>query len=376
MHQLITPLIYRNVNLDTIPGVSVNDSTGFLEGSLTRTQILSHQVQTVGSFIRVASIRILKPEFWHRALDVDAAIAKIISAAPQLDSLTIIYDRQDCNPSFHSPLLDAIPALTAIRHLTFREAETPKGVFVPDVPFEECGLHIANRLLAAIIKYHGQDINSIMLYGRVELDPRLFERLRSETPNLQTLHVRVAFSFHHHSLLGEPQLWSCSRTLRSLTLLQCNFDAAYMATHLALGTLGSLQYCALFSIGYGTADESTKINVGWKGPPLDTFRLDHFMHWELDSLSIVSTRVLVVTTIDRTYLTSLIRKPAVFPRLERIRISNQWEEDELYNLRSAAASRGVEVVADWTWYEDSLADEFDLLGPCSCLGCRGAVVRL
>src|SRR5258707_368368 len=119
MHQLVTPLIYRNVNLDTIPGVSVNDSS-FMEGSITRTQSLSRQVQTVGPYIRHASIRVLKPDFWHRALDVDIAIAGIFSATPQLDSLTIICDHQDCNSSFHSPLLDAIPHLTVLKHLTFR----------------------------------------------------------------------------------------------------------------------------------------------------------------------------------------------------------------------------------------------------------------
>ena len=375
MYDLVTPLIYRNVSLDTIPGVSVNDSS-FMEGSLTRTQRLSHRIHAVGPFIRHASIRVLKPDFWHRALDVDTAIACIFSATPQLESLTIIYDREDCNPSFHSPLLDAVPHLTALKHLTFREDEPPRGVIVPDVPFEECDSHIANRLLAAIIKHHGQGIHTIMLYGRIELDLRLFEQLRSETPNLQTLHIRISLSFRHHSLLGDPQRWSCSRTLQSLTFLQCNFNSGYIATHLALGTFGSLQSCALFSIGYGTAGESIKANATWKGPPLQTFRLDHFMHWELDALSLVSTRVLVVTTIDRAYLTSLVWKPTAFPCVERIRVSTEWEKDELLNLREAAASRGVEVDADWTWREDSLADELGLLGPCSCFGCLKSVVRL
>ena len=372
MHQLVTPLIYRNVNLNTIPGVSTNDTSGFTTGSLTRTQKLSHQLPSVGLYIREASIRILKPGLWHRALDVEAAIAGIFSSTPRLESLTIVYDRQDCDPSFHSQLLEATTHLTALRHLVFREAEPPKGVNVFDVPFEKCGSHIATRLLAALIEHHGPAILSIMLYGRIELDLPLFERLRSGTPNLETLHVRCAISFHHHSLLGEPQPWSCSRTLQSLTLLQCNFDAGYVALHLALGTFGPLRHCALFSIGHGTAAESTKANVTWKGPPLDTFRLDHFTHWELDSLSVVSTRALVVTTIDHVYLARLVRRPAAFPRLEQIRISDQWEEVNLCSLREAAAARGVEVVPDWKWREDFVADQFDLLGPCPCLGCREA----
>ena len=372
IHQLVTPHIYKKVNLNTIPGVSTNDTRGFTRGSLTRTQMLSRHIPRVGLFIREASIRVLKPGLWHRALDVEAAIAGIFSSIPRLESLTIVYDRQDCDPSSHSQLLEATPHLTALRHLTFREAEPPKGVAVFDVPFEKCGSHIAARLLAAIITHHGQAILTIMLYGRIELDLPLFERLRSDTPNLQTLHVRCAISFHHHSLLNERQPWSCSGTLRSLTFLQCNFDAGYVALHLALGTFGALRHCALFSIGHGTAAESTKADVTWNGPPLDSFRLDHFMHWELDALAVVSTRVLVVTTIDHAYLARLMQRPTAFPRVERIRISDQWEEVDLCSLRWAAAARGVEVVPDWKWREDFVADQFDLLGPCSCLGCREA----
>ena len=372
MHQLVTPLIYRNVNLNTIPGVSTNDTRGFTKPSLTRTQQFSRHLPSVGLYIREASIRILKPDLWHRALDVEAAVAGIFSSTPRLESLTIVYDRHDCNPSFHSQLLEATAHLTALRHLTFREADPPKGVPVFDIPFEKCGSHIVTRLLAAVIEHHGQVILTIMLYGRIELDLPLFERLRSGTPNLQTLQVRCAISFHHHSLLSEPQPWSCSRTLRSLTFLQCNFDAGYIALHLALGTFGTLQHCALFSIGHGTAAESAKTDVAWDGPPLDTFRLDHFTQWELDSLSVVSTRVLVVTTIDHAYLAHLMRRPTAFPRVERIRISDSWEEVDLCSLREAAAARGVEVVPDWRWDEDVVADQFDLLGPCSCLGCREA----
>jgi hypothetical protein len=132
----------------------------------------------------------------------------------------------------------------------------------------------------------------------------------------------------------------------------------------------------LFCCGHPFDDQSLRTKVKWKGSPLDTFRLHHFIAWEVDTLSIISTRVLVATKVESQHLITVIRNPNSFPGLERIRVSSIWKEDELADLQGAAASRGVKVVPDWYRNEDPLAEEFDLIDPCPCLDCQANKLQL
>jgi hypothetical protein len=87
---------------------------------------LRFQVQIIGPYIREASIRVLKPDLWSRAQDVDTAIVGIFTGTPQLRDLTLICDLNDINPSLHSSLVDAVSHLTALTHITMKEAELLK----------------------------------------------------------------------------------------------------------------------------------------------------------------------------------------------------------------------------------------------------------
>jgi hypothetical protein len=375
MHHLVTPLLYRNIDLNTVPGVSTNDCN-YMNSSLTRTQIFASQVHIVGHHIREASIRVLKPDLWSRAQDVDTAIVGLFAGAPQLRDLTLICDVNDMDPSFHSSLLDAVSHLTSLTHITLKEAELLKGVPIPDIQFEDSGSHIANHLLAAFIYHHGQNLRSIKLYGYLTINSLIFKQLRDETPHLENLEMRMSLTFQFNPLFREPRPWSCVATLQSLSIIQCRVDAEDIATHLAIGTFGSLRRCSVFSCGYSTERVNPLPMVTWKGQPLETFRLHHFIGWEVDALSIVSTRVLIATHIERQHFTNLIWDPKSFPGVERIRVSGAWNRDELLDLLEAAASRGVEAVADWGRHEDLLADEFGLLDRCPCSDCREDRLRL
>ena len=375
MHYLVTPLFYRKIDLNTIPGVSANDCN-FMNGSLTRIQRFALQVQIVGSYIRGVSIRVLKPDLWSRAQDVDAAIVGIFTGAPRLRDLTLICDLNDIDPSFHSTLVDAVSHLTALSHLTLKEAEWLKGVPIQEVQFEDSGSHIANRLLAAIIKHHGRKLRSVKLYGYLPFDSLMFEQFRDEVPSLETLDMRMSLTFQFNPLFREPKPWSCAATLQSLSIIQCRVDAEDIATHLATGTFGSLRHCSVFSCGYSPDGASTRPASAWRDQPLEIFRLHHFMGWEVDALSIVSTRVLIVTLVERKHFTNLIWDPKAFPGVGQIRVSAAWMADEYHALLEAAASRDIEVINDWNRYEDPLADDFGLLDCCHCLDCREDRLRL
>ena len=375
MHHLVTPLLYRKIDLNTVPGVSANDRD-FMDGSLTRTQKLARQVQIIGPYIREASIRVLKPDLWSRAQDVDTAIVGIFTGSPQLRDLTLIWDLNDIDPSFHSSLVDAVSHLTALTHLTLKEAESLKGVLIHEVQFEDAGSHISNRLLAAIVKHHGRNLRSVKLYGYLTFDSSIFEQFRDETPHLETLDMRMSLSFQFNPLFREPKPWSCAATLQSLSIIQCRVDAEDIATHLAIGTFGSLRRCSVLSCGYSPDGVNPRPTSTWKAQPLETFRLHHFMGWEVDALSIVSTRVLTITQVERQHLTSLIWNPKAFPGVEMIRVSAAWMVEEYLDLLEAATPRGVEVVNDWNRYEDPLADEFGLLDHCQCSDCREGRLRL
>jgi len=375
MYHLVTPLLYRTIDLNTVPGVSANDRD-FMDGSLTRIQKFALQLQIVGSYIRKASIRVLKPDLWSRAQDVDTAIIGILTGSPQLSDLTLICDLNDMDPSLHSALVDAVPHLTALTHITMKEAELLKGVPIREVQFEDCGAHIANRLLAAILKHHGRKLRSVKLYGYLTFDPLIFEQFRDETPYLETLDMRMSLTFQFNPLFREPKPWSCVATLQSLSIIQCRVDAEDIATHLAIGTFGSLRRCSIFSCGYSPDGANPRPTSVWRGQPLETFRLHHFMGWEVDALSIVRTQILIATQIERQRLASLIWNPKAFPGVEQIRVSTAWTSDEYCGLLEAAASRDIEVNSDWQRREDPLADEFGLLDRCHCLDCREARLRL
>ena len=375
MYHLTTPLLYRSIDLNTIPGVSPNDCK-FLAGSLTRTQKFACEVQTVGLYIREASIRVLKPGLWSRAEDVDLAIVDFFSGAPQLHTLTIHYDVHDFDQSFHSSLLNAIPHLVALRNITLKMAEYPKGAPMPQAHLEDYYSNIANRLLTSLIDHHGQNLHSINIYGGLRVNQTLFKQLRDKTPNLRTFCVLMGLNIELNPLLREPKPWSCVGTLRSLTIMHCTIHAEHLATQLALGTFGSLQNLSLFCCGDPTDDQSLRAKVKWKGPPLDSFRLHHFIAWEVDTLSVISTRLLVATSVEPPQFSALIRDSNSFPGVERIRVSSKWGVGELVDLQRAAASRGIEVIPDWDRSEDSLAEEFRLIGPCPCFDCVFNKLRL
>jgi hypothetical protein len=367
-------LLYRSVDLDTIPGVSSDDSN-FMEGSLTRTQKFARELRTTGPYIREVSIRVLKPDLWSRAQDVDRAIVDIFLGATQLEALTIIYDIHDSN-LFHLPLLTAVPHLAALKHITLKEAEFPKGAPIPVIRAQDRVMHIGNRFLATLIAHYGQNLRSINLHGSLRISRALFWQLREGTPNLETLHIRKALSLRVNPLFHGPNTWSCARTLKSLTLMNCNIHAEHIATQLALGVFGPLRHLSLYVCGHRTDDQSLRPTVRWKSRPLETFRLHHFIPWEVDALSIICTRLLVATKVEPQHLSDLIRNTKSFPALERIRVSTKWRAGELTDLREAAASRGVEVVPDWDRSEDPLADEFHLIDPCPCFDCRRNILRL
>lgn len=375
MYHLVTPLLYRTIDLNTVPGVSANDRD-FMDGSLTRIQKFVLHSQIVGSYIRKASIRVLKPDLWSRAQDVDTAIVGIFAGSPQLRDLTLICDLNDIDPSYHSSLVGAVSHLTALTHITMKEAELLKGVAIHEVRFEDCGAHIANRLLAAIVKYHGRNLRSVKLYGYLTFDSLIFEQFRGDTPLLETLDMRMSLTFQFNPLFREPKPWSCAATLQSLSIIQCRVDAEDIATHLANGTFGSLRRCSLFSCGYSPDGVNPRPISALKIQPLETFRLHHFMGWELDALSIISTQVLTATQIERHRFISLIWNPNSFPGVEKIRVSHVWMVDEYLDLLEAAASRDIEVTNDWNGSEDPLADEFGLLDRCHCPDCRQERLRL
>lgn len=375
MYHLTTPLLYRIIDLNTIPGVSSNDCN-FLAGSLTRTQYFACQVQTIGRYIREASIRVLKPGLWSRAEDVDQAIVDFFLGAPQLHTLTINYDVHDFDQSFHSALLNAIPHLTALKHVTLKMAEYPKGAPMPLAQLEDYYSNIANRLLTSLIDHHGQNLLSINIYGGLRVNQALFKQIRDKTPNLRTFCVLMGLNIELNALLREPKSWSCVGTLQSLTIMHCTIHAEHLATQLALGTFGTLQHLSLFCCGDPTDDQTLRTKVKWRGAPLDTFRLHHFIAWEVQTLSIISTRLLVATSVEPPHFSNLIRNSNSFPGVERIRVSSQWGVGELVDLQRAAASRGIEVIPDWDRSEDSLAEEFRLIGPCPCLDCIENKLRL
>lgn len=375
MYHLATSLLYQAIDLNTVPGVSANDQD-FMDGSLTRIQKFALQLQTVGSHIRKASIRVLKPDLWSRAQDVDTAIVGIFTGSPQLRDLTLICDLNDIDPSLHSSLVGAVSHLTALTHITMKEAELLKGVPIREVQFEDSAAHITNRLLAAIVKHHGRNLRSVKLYGYITFDPLIFEQFRDGTPHLETLDMRMSLSFQFNPLFRQPKPWSCAATLQSLSIIQCRVDAEDIATHLAIGTFGSLRRCSVFSCGYSPDGANSRPTSVWKSQPLEIFRVHHFMGWEVDALSIVSTRVLIATQIERQRFTSLIRNPNSFPGVEQIRVSSAWMGDEYVGLLEAAASRDIEVSNDWDRFEDPLADEFGLLDRCHCSDCREARLRL
>jgi hypothetical protein len=307
---------------------------------------------------------------------MDMATIDILSGTPQLQTLTITYDKYDFDASFHSPLLDVIPRLSAVTSITFREADPPQRGPFSDVVFDSCSKHVVNHFLAAMLTHHGRNLRSIRLFGTLKIDQSLFVQLRDHTPNLQTLGIRRTLSLELSSLFREPKLWSCAATLQSLIVIQCGIHSEYLATQLALGTFGSIRHCSLFACGDPTDNQSLQTTATWRGPPLDTFRMDHFLGWEVDSLSIISTRVLIATRVERRHLINLMWKPSAFPQVAQVRISNKWSVEELDDLRRAAASRGAEVVTDWDRREDPGSGEFMLLERCPCFACRQGMVGL
>ena len=375
MYHLTYPLLYRTIDLNTVPGVSPNDCN-FLDGSLTRTQQFARDVQTVGPYIREASIRVLKPDLWSRAEDVDLAIIDIFLGAPRLHTLEINYDVHDFDKSFHSSLLDTIPHLGALRNITLRMAEYPKGAPMPQGRLDDYYSNIANRFLTSLIDHHGQNLLSINIYGGLRVSQKLFKQLRDKTPNLRTFCVLMGLNIELNPLLREPTPWSCVGTLQSLTIMHCTVHAEHLATQLALGTFGSLQHLSLFCCGDPTDDQSLRTKVNWKGPPLDAFRLHHFIAWEVQTLSVISARLLVATSVEPPHFSALIRDTSAFPGVERIRVSSNWGTGELVDLQRAAASRGIEVIPDWDRGEDSLAEEYRLIGPCPCFDCMSNKLRL
>jgi len=359
-----------------VPGAFADGFDSDLERCLTRSQKLSHQIPTVGRLIRDVSIRILEPQLWHRALEMDMATSNILFGTPQLQALTITYGKYDFDASFHSPLLDVIPRLSTVTSITCREADPRNGGPVSDVIFDDCSKHVVNHFLAAMLTHHGRNLRSIRLLGTLKIDRSLFVQLRDNTPNLQTLGIRRSLSLELSSLLREPKLWSCAATLQTLIMIQCSIHSEYIATQLALGTLGSIRNCSLFACGDSTDNQSLQTTATWKGPPLDTFRVDHFLGWEVNLLSIIATRVLIVTRVERRHLIDLMWKPSAFPQVAQLRISNKWRVEELDDLRRAAASRGAEVVTDWDRHEDPSSGEFMLLEYCPCFACRQGIVGL
>ena len=355
--------------------MSPNDCN-FVPGSLTRTENFARQVQAVGQYIREASIRVLKPGLWSRAEDVDMAIVDFFLGAPQLRTLTINYDVHDFDQSFHSSLLKAIPHLSALKNVTLKMAEYPKGAPMPQAQLQDYYSNIANRLLTSLINHHGQSLHSINIYGGLRVNQELFNLIRDKTPNLRAFCVLMGLNIELNPILREPKPWSCVGTLRSLTIMHCTIHAEHLATQLALGTFGTLQHLSLFCCGDPSDDQSLRTKVKWKGPMLDTFRLHHFIAWEVDTLSVISTRLLVATSVEPPHFSALIRNSNSFPGVERIRVSSKWGVGELVDLQKAAASRGIEVIPDWDRSEDSLAEEFRLIGPCPCLDCVLNKLRL
>ena len=295
----------------------------------------------------------------------------ILSGTPQLRALTITYDKNDLS---HSHLLSITPRLSAVTSITFLEAAD--GMPSPDLAPDECSEHIVHHFLAAMIKHHGRNLRSIRLFGTLKIDQSLFIQLRENTPNLQTLVIRRTLSLELSSLFREPKPWSCAATLQSLILIQCCIPSQYIATQLALGTFGSIRHCSLFACGDPTDNQSLRTTATWRVPPLDTLRIDHFLDWEVDSLSIISTRVLIATRVEREHLICLMWKPSAFPQVAQVRISNEWSVYDLYDLRRAAASRGAEVITDWDKREDPGEGEYMLLGRCPCSTCRQGTVGL
>ena len=375
MCNLATPLIYRTVNLDVAPGESADNFESRLERCITRSQNLSYQIPTFGRLIQDVSIRIL-PQLWHRALEMDVATSNILLGTSQLRALTITYGKYDFDAPFHSPLLDVIPHLSAVTSITFREADPPKSGPLSDVAFENCSKHVVNHFLAAMLTHHGRNLRSIRLFGTLKIDQSLFVQLRDHTPNLQTLGIRRTLSLELGSLFREPKPWSSSATLQTLIVIQCSIHSEYLATQLALGIFGSIRHCSLFACGDPTDNQSLQTTATWRGPPLDSFRMDHFLGWEVDSLSIIATRALIATRVERRHLINLMWKPLAFPQVAQIRISNKWSVDELDDLRRAAASRGAEVVTDWDRREDPGLGEFMLLERCPCFACTQGTVGL
>ena len=376
MCHLATPLTYRTVNLDVVPGVSADNDDSALERCIARSQGLSHQISTVGHLIREVSIRIIEPELCHRASELDMAIINILSGTPQLQTLTVTYGKYDFDLLFHSSLLLVIPRLTAVTSITFKEADPLKGGPFYDVVFEKCSNHLVNHFLASMITHHGQNLCSIRLFGTLKIDRSLFVRLRDSTPKLQTLGIRRTLSIELSSLFREPKPWSCAATLQTLIVIQCSIHSEYLATQLALGTFGSLRHCSFFACGDPTDNQTLQTTVTWRGPPLDTFRMDHFLGWEVDLLSIIATRVLTATRVERRHLINLLWKLSAFPQVAKIRVSSKWSVEELDDLRRAAASRGAEVVTDWDRRDDPGSGEFMLLERCPCFACRQGTVGL
>ena len=356
-------------------GGSIDNVEPSLERCLARSQNLSHQISTVGRFIREVSIRILPP-FWPHALAMDTAIIDILSGTSQLQTLTITYGKYDFVPSFHSLLLDVIPRLSAMTSITFKEAAPPKFGSNSDVLFENCSKHVVNHLLAAMLTHHGRNLRSIRLFGTLKIDRSLFVQLRDHTPNLRTLGVRRTLSVELGPLFREPKPWSSAATLQTLIVIQCGIHSEYLATQLAHGVFGSLRHCSLFACGDPTDNQSLQTTATWRGPPLETFRMDHFLGWEVDSLSIISTRTLIATRVERRHLINLMWEPSAFPQLAQLRISNKWSVEELDDLRRAAASRGAEVVTDWDRREDPGSGGFMLLEHCPCIACTKGTVGL
>jgi len=275
----------------------------------------------------------------------------------------------DFDQSFHSSLLNAIPHLVALRNITLKMAEYPKGAPMPQAHLEDYYSNIANRLLTSLIDHHGQKLRSINIHGGLRVDQTLFRHIRDKTPNLRTLGVVMGLGIELNPLLREPKPWSCTGTLQSLTIMHCTIHAEHLATQLALGIFGSLQHLSLFCCGDPSDDQTLRPKARWMGPPLDTLRLHHFIAWEVETLSVISTRLLVATSVEPPHFSRLIRNPNSFPGLERIRVSSRWGVGELVDLQSAAASKGIEVIPDWDHNEDSLAEEFRLIHHCPCLDC-------
>lgn len=359
-----------------MPEVPADIYNSSWERCLARSQTLSHQISRVGSLIRAVSIRILEPEPWDRASEMCTAVTDILLGTPHLQTLTIFYAKYHFAPPFHAPLLHVIPRLSAVTSISFREANSLAGGPPPHVSFDSCSYHIINQFLGSMIKYNGRNLRSIQLFGTLKVDQPLFVQLRDHTPNLQTLGVRRTLGLELSSLFREPKLWSCAATLQSLTVIQCGIHSEYLATQLALGTLGSIRHCSLFACGDPSDIQTLQTTTKWRGPPLDTFRLDHFVDWEVDSLSTISTRVLIATRVERRHLINLLWKPSSFPQVAQVRISNKWSADELDDLRRATASRGAEVVTDWDRREDPGAGDFMLLEYCPCFACRQGMVGL